>query len=268
MPQLSMDNAQATVISNEGAGSRYEALIRLAKLIRSHPEEKDLFQTCASELGQVVPSDGISMFDSSANWVHWHLREPYDIALEALRVERIPKEEMVVWWVYQNQKPLAIPSIDREKSFPLVVEQLANLVFRSLCAFPMSTAHRKLGSLLFVSHLEDAYSDEDQQFLSVVADQIAVAMDDARAQARLRLLLDINNRIVTKLELRDLLREIVASIRQLMHYDSVSVALPDPEDGELRRYAGDHAGHEEMSVGPASERDKTVFQMGEPLIAN
>ena len=76
------------------------------------------------------------------------------------------------------------------------------------------------------------------------------------------MLLDITNRIVTKLELRDLLREIATSIRQFMQYDSVGVALPDPEDGELRRYAGDHAGYEEMSVGPASEQAKTVFRTG------
>jgi len=90
--------------------------------------------------------------------------------------------------------------------------------------------------------------------LSVVADQIAVAIDDARAQARLRLLLDITNRIVSKMELRDLLHEIVVSIRQSRHYDSVPVALPDPLDGKLRRYAGGHPGHEEIAVERVSER--------------
>ena len=74
--------------------------------------------------------------------------------------------------------------------------------------FPQPTG----SSGIFTSHIEDAYSHEDQQFLSVVANQIAVAMDDAHAQARLRLLLDVTNRIVTKLDLRDLLREIVTSI--------------------------------------------------------
>jgi len=167
--------------------------------------------------------------------------------------------------VYQNQQPVVIPVIDRQTRFPLVVERFSKLGLRSLCALPLSTAHRKLGSLVFASHLDDAYSPEDQQFLSVVADQIAVALDDARAQARLRLLLDITNRIVTKLELRDLLREIVASVRHFMQCDSVGVALPE-EDGELRRYAVDHAEYE-MSVGPASERTKTVFRTGKPLIA-
>jgi formate hydrogenlyase transcriptional activator len=263
---MPVSNHSQPVTLSESLVSRYEALARIAELIRSHPEEKVLFQTCASELHQVVAFDGLNWFDPAANWVQWHLLEPYDSALEALAVRNMPKEETVAWWVYLNQRPVVIPFIDREKSFPLVAERLSKLGLRSLCALPLSTAHRKLGSLVFASHLDNAYSDEDQQFLSIVANQIAVAMDDARAQARLRLLLDITNRIVTKLELRDLLREIVGSIRHFMQCDSVGVALPDPEDGELRRYAVDHAAYE-MSVGPASERSKVVFQTGKPLIA-
>jgi formate hydrogenlyase transcriptional activator len=246
--------------------SRYEALARIAELIRCHSEEKVLFQTCANELHQVVAFDGLSWLDPAANWVQWHFLEPYESALEARAVRDTPKEETVAWWVYQNQLPVVIPFIDREANFPLVIERVSKLGFRSLCALPLSTAHRKLGSLVFASHLDDAYSHYDQEFLSVVANQIAVALDDARAQARLRLLLDITNRIVTKLDLRDLLHEIVASIRHFMQCDSVGVALPDPEDGELRRYVVDHAEYE-ISVGPASERTKTVFRTGKPLIA-
>src|ERR1700756_2736439 len=252
----------------EALASQYESLTRIAELIRCHSDEKILFQTCASELHQVVAFDGLSWLDPATNWVQWHFVEPYENAIEALAVRRIPKEETVVWWVYQNQQPVVIPFIDRQTRFPLVAERFSKLGLRSLCALPLSTAHRKLGSLVFASHLDDAYSHQDQQFLSVVANQIAVALDDARAQARLRLLLDITNRIVTKLELRDILREIVASIRHFMQCDSVGVSLPDPEDGELRRYAVDHAGYEEMSVGPASERTKTVFRTGKPLIAS
>jgi formate hydrogenlyase transcriptional activator len=50
-------------------------------------------------------------------------------------------------------------------------------------------------------------------------------MDGFRAHQQLRLLLDITNWIVTKLELRDLLREIVASIRQSMQCDKEGVVL-------------------------------------------
>jgi formate hydrogenlyase transcriptional activator len=183
-------NGSQPTAPSEGLASRYEALVRIAELIRSHSEEKVLFQTCASELHQVVAFDGLSWLDPAANWVQWHFLEPYDSAIEALAVKNIPKEETVAWWVYQNQRPVVIPFIDRETSFPFVIERVSKLGLRSLCALPLSTAHRRLGSLVFASHLDDAYSHEDQQFLSVVANQIAVALDDARAQARLRLLLE------------------------------------------------------------------------------
>jgi formate hydrogenlyase transcriptional activator len=261
-------DAQKAALSCEALASRYEALIRLAEVIRSKPEEEDLFETLASELHQVVPFDGISQLDPGANRVRWQFLEPYKEKLEAMRaVSVFPRDETVSWWVYRNQQPIMIRVGDGGTHFPRSVSRLAKIGLRSLYALPLSTAHRQLGSLTFASHLDDAYSTEDQQFLSLVADKIALAMDDARAHQRLRLLLDITNRMVTKLELRDLLREIVASIRQCMQCDKVGVALPDPEDGELRRYVSDHAGYEEMSVGSVPERSRIVFRTGKPLIA-
>jgi formate hydrogenlyase transcriptional activator len=65
------ENALATIPLGEGLVSRYEALIRLAEAIRSHPDEKDLFQTCANELHQVIPFHGLSQVDPAANWVQW-----------------------------------------------------------------------------------------------------------------------------------------------------------------------------------------------------
>ena len=56
---------------------------------------------------------------------------------------------------------------------------------------------------------------------------------------RLKLLLDLNNSMISKLELRDLLRVISASVRRMMLCDCVGVNLPDPETGELKLYALD-----------------------------
>src|SRR5580692_5461475 len=122
MPALN-DSQQAA--RGEDITSRYEALARIAELIRSHSEEEILFQTCATELHQVVAFDGLSWFDPAANWVQWHFLEPYDGALEALAVRNIPKEETVAWWVYHNQRPVVIPFIDRETSFSLVIERVS-----------------------------------------------------------------------------------------------------------------------------------------------
>jgi len=244
---------------------RFKALMRLAEAIRSHPDEKDLFGTLVNELREVVEFDVLCQLDGTANWVQWHFAEPYKDKLEARRLEDVPKEETAAWWVYQNQEPVLIRVADQETRFSQIVDRLANLGLNSVYVLPLSTAHRKLGSLAFTSRLEHAYSLDEQRFLSLVANQIAVAIDDARAQKRLKLLLDLTNRVVSKLQLPELLQEISASIRQVMQCDSVGVSLPDPESGELRRYALDFPGHEEILARACSDFETAVFRTGEPL---
>jgi formate hydrogenlyase transcriptional activator len=233
---LAMAEGLEEARSTQSLTSRYESLIRLAEAIRSHRDEKDLFQLLVDELRQVVPFDVMAQCDHDGNKVHWHFSEAYD---SEKRVSDIPKEETVPWWVDRTQQPLVLQVTDEETRFPATIEALNKLGLRSLCALPLSTAHSRLGSLVFASQIADAYSPEEVRFLSLVAGQIALAMDDALNFQRLKFLLDLTNRVVSKLDLRELLREVSAGIRGVMECDGVGVTLSDPETGRLRLYAFD-----------------------------
>jgi formate hydrogenlyase transcriptional activator len=224
--------------STHAVGPRYESLIRLAEAIRSHRDQKDLFQLLADELRQVVPFDAMAQCDHAGNKVYWHFSEAYDS--QKFRDSDIPREESVAWWVDRTQQPLVLQVGDEETRFRATIEALKKLGLRSLCALPLSTAHSRLGSLVFSSQIADAYSPEEVRFLSLVAGQVALAMDDALNFQRLKLLLDLTNRVVSKLDLRELLREVSASIRRVMQCDGVGVALSDADTGQLRIYAFDH----------------------------
>jgi len=86
---------------------------------------------------------------------------------------------------------------------------------------------------------------------------------------RLKLLLDLNNSMVSKLELRDLLRVISASVRRMMMCDAVAVNLPDLETGELKLYALDFPGAKgflrEGMLRPPGSLPARVFNTGQPL---
>ena len=259
-------NALDPVSSHNDLDSRYDALVRLAEAIRSHPDEKDLFRTLAKELHDVVEFDAVSQFDGTANWVQWHFVEPYNSRLEARGLYPVRKEQTAAWWVYQNQQPVLVSRTNRDTRFDQTRVRLVELGLHSFCALPLSTAHRRLGCLAFASHLEDAYSLDELRFLSLVANQIAVALDDARAQKRLKLLLDLTNRVVSKLELHDVLHEIAAGIRHVMQCDGVGVALRDSESGQLRVQNKDFPGHEETcNSGRPSNAAERVYQTGEAI---
>src|SRR5258705_464481 len=76
----------------------------------------------------------------------------------------------------------------------------------------------------------------------LVAFALGIALFLRHENDRLKLLLDLNNSIVSKLDLRDLLRDISASLRRLMQCDAVGITLPDQETDELKLFALDFPG--------------------------
>ena len=86
---------------------------------------------------------------------------------------------------------------------------------QSYCVVPLTTAFRRLGAMGFGSLQKRAYQEADVSFMQEVAKQVAVAVDNvlhdesarsaqrqlARERDRLRLLLEVNNAVVSHLGL-------------------------------------------------------------------
>src|SRR6202521_2657759 len=157
---------------------RYEALLRVSQNLISIRSSEELFRLLARELRAVVNFYvmGIGIYDENAHEVRLtSYGEPGD----PLQVPKLVPEETFTWWVYQHQQPLIIPSLDTETRFPAVAEMLKNRGVRSVCALPLTTVHRRLGGLAIGSIEADAYSREEVSFLALVANQVALAVDDA-----------------------------------------------------------------------------------------
>ena len=257
--------------STQSLARRYESLIRLADAIRSQYDLEGLFQVLAAELQKVVPFDAMTQCDHTGNKVHWHFSAAIDSALS--RLSEVPREETVAWSVHQTQQPVVIQVTEAGTRFRTTIERLRMLGLRSLCAVPLSSAHQQLGSLVFSSQIADAYPPDEVKFLSLVAGQIALAMDYALNFQRLKLLLDLTNSVVSKLHLRELLREVSAGIRRLTQCDAAGIVLPDPETGQLSLYAVDFPGSKSgIREGFTVTTDtgaglESVFRTGQAIIA-
>jgi formate hydrogenlyase transcriptional activator len=230
----------------------YQALRKVSRAIAAHHDVKKLFRSLADELRPVVNFVFLRVFlyDEQRHLMRLHVSEAPGQPAEPF--SEFPPQGTAVGWVYDQQQPLVIPDLDKETRFPRLHGILKEYGIRSHVTFPLTTAHGRLGTFAVGSDNVDAYSEEDCRFLALVADQIAVAIDDAlhlqalqstqgeleKRNQRLQLLLDVNNSIASNLELRDLLLAISANVRRVMQADFVGVALPDPDaGGALRGYA-------------------------------
>src|SRR5437870_2529717 len=157
---------------------RYEALFRVSQTLISIRSSEELFSILARELRAVVNFYvmGVGIYDEKT---HEMVTKSYGEPGVPLRAPKFAPEETFSWWVYQHQQPLIIPSLDVETRFPAVAEMLKSRGVRSVCTLPLTTVHRRLGGLAMGSTEADAYSREEVSFLSLVANQVALAVDDA-----------------------------------------------------------------------------------------
>jgi formate hydrogenlyase transcriptional activator len=122
-----------------------------------------------------------------------------------------------------------------------------------------------------IGRFGDASSSPDElEFLAQVSGQIAIAVENALAfqevsglRDRLQLLLNLTNRVTSSLDLREVLRTVAASIREVIHADAAVVALPDSASGKARIFAvdfphGKGAIKEELCFTPSAPGKKAM----------
>jgi len=240
--------------SRLSAATRFESLVRVSNTIGMHRDPEKLFGALVKELHRVVHFDyiGVTIHDEKSNSFHKH-------SIDAETETAIPPnpelaiEESDAWRVYQSQTPLITSLEAHDAELSKFQEALKKRHIRCVCTLPLTTAHSKVGTLAFASKAADIYTAEEVCFLSVVADQIALAFDNAlhfdaaqvsqqqllKKKERLELLLELTNHVVSNLEFRDLLRAVAASTRRVMGCDGVGITLPDYDTSDLRIYALD-----------------------------
>ena len=117
------------------------------------------------------------------------------------------------------------------------------------CWMPVTTARRRVGVLSFGNSTGAPYTEDVVAFMEQVAAGVAITVDNEinrdrppiayerelrEERDRLRLLLDINNLLVTHLDYPDLLKVICEAVQRVIDADQIGIALYDQETRELR----------------------------------
>jgi len=160
--------------------ARLEALFRVSQAISVHRNPKELFRVLAKELRQVVAFDFVAIFlyEAEKNKVRTALLETVE-GPDFLIPDDFPAEETITWWIYNHQQPVVISSRDSESRFPRMMKLFEQSDMQAACVFPLTTAYRRLGSLGFGARRPNTYSSDEVRYLSLVAGQVALAVDNA-----------------------------------------------------------------------------------------
>jgi formate hydrogenlyase transcriptional activator len=281
-----MNDVPMRQLAAASSEAQHQALLEVAEAIAQHRDLGELFHELAERLHGVVHFDYLSLVlhDASRNVMRLHILETEKLGKIRPGAE-FPIGETPSGWVWETQQPFILDDTEKETRFPALLQILRENGVRSSCSVPLTTAQRRLGVLNFGQRTPRHYGESEIAFMQQIARQVAVAVDNAlnfeRAQAyhrqlaqerdRFRVLLEVNNAMVSKLDLRDLLNTISGSLRRVIHHEYTSLALFDEDENKMRVLALDFPQgkgliHEEMLVPLEGSITGSAFRTRQPLV--
>lgn len=211
------------------ANSRYRALLDVSAAIVEQPTVKAVLHSLREVLSSSVRLHGTDLYllDSSRDTLH--LLE-FDRAADApaikvgTKISRIGAAAQAL----DQKEPIFLHDVSEEMlKHPELAPFAAQSAGRSTYIFPVFTAQQKYGILGVTKERGQEFTREDVELLRSLTSHVAIALECALARDsseqyqrelaterdRLRLLLEINNHVVSKLDMEELFRSASTSIR-------------------------------------------------------
>jgi formate hydrogenlyase transcriptional activator len=235
--KLTIDQDEVAI---NGDLTRYRALLRISGSEEAQPTVNAVLHSLATLLSNVVSFENIALllFDPSGQRLALHAFErSHDNAAIEVGTE-IMYAGTGLGRALKEQVPVFVPEVKHELA---VYPELASRINQadSVYIFPVSTPQTKLGALVFGRKDRLEFSPTDVELMRSTAGHVAVALENAlaigsakeyqrdltRERDRLSLLLEINNHVITILDINDLFRAASASIRKHFPNDFTSFML-------------------------------------------
>jgi formate hydrogenlyase transcriptional activator len=235
-------------VALNGDLTRYRTLLKIPGAVGAQRTVDAVLHSLAIVLSNVVSFDDIALllFDPSGQQLTLRALERggdgpgVDVGTEI----RYAGTEL--GRAIEQQIPVFVPDVKRElANHP----ELASRIHRAVSGyiFPVSTSRTRLGALVFVKNEGAEFNAADVELMGSIAAHVAVALENAmaissveayqrdltRERDRLGLLLEINNHVVTILDIRDLFRAASASIRKHFANDFTSFMLFEARSNRL-----------------------------------
>jgi formate hydrogenlyase transcriptional activator len=229
--------------------SRYRALLDVSSAMVEQPTVKAVLHSLRDVLSSSCRLHGVDIYVLGSGGDTLHLLD-FDREADAPAIKIGTKISLTgaAAQVLEEREPVFLPDVSQEMlRHPELAPFAAQSVGRATYVFPLFTSQQRYGILAVTKERGQEFVPEDVELLRSLASHVAVALECAVARDsaelyqrqvvkerdRLRLLLEINNHIVSKLDINELFRSAAASIRTYFRDDFAGFWLIDKKSNQL-----------------------------------
>jgi len=219
-------------------GSRLDFLYLITREFSSAPDVDQALYGVLPGIAASVQAADASLFllDPQGRIENGLLMRNHEIQQRDSQLFEIIPEDSLLGWVQKNKKGTIIKETGSDERWDHTPYNTPPLDARSAVCVPVQLPDRLLGILTITSPQPDHFDESDLAMLTIIADQAAFALDNARLikaeQHRRRVadtLASIAHNINATLNLNEVLNLILKELALVVDYDSSSILLYDDD---------------------------------------
>jgi formate hydrogenlyase transcriptional activator len=262
-------------------GARIRTLLEVNNAIATNLNIRELLRATSVCLHAYFKHDfaALSLYDEETDSLHVHAFDRARPETDIYEGEPVPVEGTLTGLAYTTRRAVYRSPIDAEETHaPMARRFFEQQGLQSFCCVPLVSHGRVVGVLTLGSRQLGAMTAEDVELLERIGGQVAIGVENTinfgraqRERERSRLLLEINNAVVSHLDLKELVKTVSASLRDIIPHDAAGIALYEPEQNHLREYTNvNYKDVDAIHVGDTIPLEGTpageVFTTGRPML--
>jgi len=160
--------------------AQLERIIEISRSLNSTLSRRPLIYQIVNAARELTHTEASSIMLVDRKTGELHFEAATGARSQEIRSAVVPMDGSVAGWVVQNDEPLVVEDAQQDPRFYRQLDSQIGFQTRSLIAVPLAVRGKIIGVLEAVNKLGgEPFSDEDVRLLMILADQAAVAIENA-----------------------------------------------------------------------------------------
>ena len=145
------------------------------------------------ELLQLIMNSAADLLNAETSSLLLHDEDAGDLIIhvatgesgEQVAQQRVPAGKGIAGWVLENDKPAVVDDPKSDPRFFAGMDETTGFETRNILALPLKVRDRSVGVVEVINKRDGSFTETDQQLAGALANQAAIAIDNAQLYAKL-----------------------------------------------------------------------------------
>ncbi len=176
-----------TTKDNTPSVQRYKTLIDLSALVNSSLDIAEIEKRTIEAAAEVTNAEAGSLLFVDETTEELYFDAAVGEKENELRTIRVPKGQGIAGWVAEHHEPVIINDVQNDPRFYSSCDDKSGFITRNMACLPVPANKEAplLGVLQVINKRDNSFDESDLEILSAFANQVAVAISNARAYQEL-----------------------------------------------------------------------------------